>query len=90
VFVSHFEYFSVFSPYSRSYSLHFHFSYFSLFLPLFLVIQFLYLIFHFVQFSRHYPFPKVNISNFLRFSLFLAMVQVLRCAFHIFHVFQCF
>jgi hypothetical protein len=90
VFVSHFEYFSVFSPYSRSYSLHFHFSWFSVYLSFFLVIQFLYLIFNIVQFSRHYPCPKVNISHFRRFSLFLAMFQVLKCAFLIFHVCQCF
>jgi hypothetical protein len=36
------------------------------------------------------PGPTVYISHFPRFSLFLAMFQVLKFAFHIFHVFQCF
>ena len=64
----YFPRFSVFSQYSRSYSL--------------------FLIFHVFQFSRHNPGAKVCVSHFPRFSVFLAVFQVIQCLFPIFHVFQ--
>ena len=47
-------------------------------------------LFTFFSVSRHIPGPTVCISHFSRFSVFLAIFQVLQCAFLIFHVFQCF
>jgi hypothetical protein len=72
VCISHFPWFSVFSPYSRSYSVHFlFFTFFSNF-DTFQVIKWTFLIFHAFQFSCHIPCPTVDISKFstfLQFSL---------------------
>ena len=66
-----FHVFSVFSPYSKSYTVHFSISmYFSVSYPI--------------------PDPKVSISHFPRFTIFLAIFQVLHWAFLIFQVFQFF
>ena len=148
--MSNFPRFSVFSPCSRSYIVHFsfstfftvsrhipgltlsfsHFPSFSEFLALFHVIQYSFLIFHIFQcflpysrsssvcvsyFSRfssflHYsksysvhfsfsmfcsvscpiPDPKVSISHFPPFSVFLAIFQVIQCLCLIFHIFHFF
>ena len=48
------------------------------------------LIFDVFQFSRSIPGPTVSVSNFARFSMFLAISQVLQCVFLILHFFQCF
>ena len=44
----------------------------------------------FFRFSRNIPDPKVCVSHYSRFSVFLAICQVLRYAFLIIHAFQCF
>ena len=71
VCISHFPWFSVFSPFSRSYSVHFSFfSFFSDFVIL-QVVKWMFLIFHDFQFSCHIPCPTVDISklsNFFQFS----------------------
>jgi hypothetical protein len=66
--VSHFPNFSIFSPYSRSYSVHFSFSPYSVFLPIFHILQCVFLIFHYFEFSCHDPGPTVCISHFLPFQ----------------------
>jgi hypothetical protein len=110
---SHFLSWSVFLPFSRSYSLHFSFLHISMILAIFYVLPCVCLIFHVFQFSphnpnlkctflifhliqcfspysrlynvcdafstvfflclffRHIPDPKVSISRFLCFSMFL-------------------
>ena len=45
--------------------------------------------FFFGQFSRDIPGPTVRIAHFSCFLLFIAIFQVLKCAFLIFHVLQC-
>ena len=70
-----------FSPYSRSYSVHFSFSTFSVFLAIFQVIQCLCIIIHVFQFSCHIPGPTVLISHFASFWVFLALFHVLQCVF---------
>ena len=77
--MSHFTCFSVFSPYTRSYSVHFSFLHFSVFLAIFQVLPGDSLIFFVGQFSCHIPGPTGCISYFSSFSLFLAIFQVLRC-----------
>ena len=74
VCVSHFLHFSVFSPYSRSYSVHLSFFTFSVFIAIyqFLICEFL--IFLVSQLSHHIPVPRVCISHFPSFSVFLAML----------------
>ena len=47
-------------------------------------------LFTFFSVSRHMPGPKVCVSHYSRFSVFLAIFQVLQCVLFIFHVFQCF
>ena len=59
--VSHFPWFSVFSPYSRPTVCISHFSRFSVFLAIFHVLQCVFLIFHDFQFSCHTPCPTVCI-----------------------------
>ena len=54
--------FSVFSPYSRSYSVHFSFFTFFSDFVIFQVVTWLFLIFHDFQFSCHIPCPTVDIS----------------------------
>ena len=90
VCVSHFPWFSVYSPYSMSYRVHFPkmwkfflffcFFFFLVLLAIFLVTQCLCLIFPFFNFL---VFFQVLHCVFLIFQLF-------ECAFLIFHVFQCF
>ena len=80
--------FSICSPYSRSYSVHFLFLMsfsFSCHVPDHTV---LFLIFHVFQFSRHILGHTVCISHFPRFSVFLAMFHVIQCLCLIFNVFQ--
>jgi hypothetical protein len=78
VFVSHFPDVSVFSPYSRFYSLHFSFSRFSVFLAIFQVPQCVFLIFHDFHYSRHTPGPTECISHFPCFSVYLAILHVIQ------------
>ena len=60
VCISHFLWFSVFSPYSRSFSVHFSFfTYFSDFV-IFQVIKWMFLIFHDFHFSCHIPRSTVD------------------------------
>ena len=101
---------SVFSPYSRCFSVHFScFTFFSDFVS-FQVVKWMFLIFHDFQFSCHIPrptvgiskfstffrfpqnisSPKVYISHFPRFSVFLPYSRSYRCAFLIFHLFKWF
>ena len=88
---SHFTRLSVFSPYSRSYSVQFSvFLFFSVscHIPCHRVF-----VSHFTRFSdsRHNSGPTVCISHFfLRFSLFLSIFHVLHCVFLILQFFQCF
>jgi hypothetical protein len=95
VCVSHFSRFSVFSPYSRSYSVCVSFSMFFRFLAkiqvlqcvffIFLikiqVLQCLLLIFHVFSVSHHIPGPTLCVSLFASFSMFLAIFHVLPCEF---------
>ena len=64
VCISHFPSFSGFSPYSRSYSVHFSFLTFFSDFVIFQVVMWLFLIFHDFQFSCHIPRPTVDISKF--------------------------
>jgi len=66
--ISHFLLFSVSSPYSRSYSVHFSFFTFFSDFVIFQIIKWMFLIFHDFQFSRYIPGPTVCISHFSRFS----------------------
>jgi len=66
---SHFRWFSVFSPYSRFYSVHFYFSCFSKFLVIFHYLMSVILIFPDFQFSCHIPGSTVCISHFSRCSV---------------------
>ena len=70
VFLSHFPRFSVFSPYSRSYSVCVSFSTFISFHAIIQVLQCVVLIFHVFSVSHHIPCPKVCVSYFPRFSVF--------------------
>jgi len=64
LFIFHFPRFSVFSPYSWSYSVHFSFlTFFSDFVS-FQVVKCMFLIFHDFQFSCHIPCPTMDISKF--------------------------
>ena len=86
-FVSNFPWYSVFSPYSRSSSAHFSFSTFfsiSHHIPGQTVF-----LSHFFTFFRDFKSYIVCFSLSIIFS-FLAILQVLECAFLIFHVFECF
>ena len=58
------------------------------FLPKCHVLQRAFLILTFLSFSHHVPSTTVCISHFPRFSIFLAIFQVLNCPFLIFYVFQ--
>ena len=79
VCVSHFPHFSVFSPYSRSYSVYFSFFKFFVFITIFLILKYEFLIFLVSQISRHIPGPTVCISHFSCFSVFLPIIQVIPC-----------
>jgi hypothetical protein len=58
------------------------------FLDIFQVTQFLCLVLHVFQFSRHNPGPTLCVSHFARFSVFLTIFQVLPCDFLIFLICQ--
>ena len=79
--------FQYFSPYSRSYSVHFSFFTFFSDFVIFQVVKWMFLIFHDFQFSCHIPCPRVDISHFPAFSVFLAIFHILKCVFLIFHIF---
>ena len=83
-----FHIFKCFSPYSRSYSVHFLFSIFRMFLAILQILLCVFLIFHvfhcFSQYSKSY---SLCFSFFIIFS-FLAILKILECAFLIFHVFS--
>ena len=68
--ISHFLRFSVLSPYSRSYSVHFSFFTFFSDFVIFQVVKWMFLIFHDFQFSCHIPRPTVDISKFSSFFQF--------------------
>ena len=70
VCISHFPWFSVFSPYSRSFSGHFSFFTFFSDFVIFQVVKWMFLIFHDFQFSCHIPCPTVDISKFSNFFSF--------------------
>jgi len=70
-------FFSVFSSYSRSYSVHFSFSRFSVFLTIFHVLEYVFLIFHYFQFSPQTASLTVCISLISCFSVSLAIFHVL-------------
>ena len=77
--VSHFPCFLFFSPYSRSYTVHFSFATLmsgSCHIPGQTV--FVYHFPFFFSFPIHIPGPTVCISPFLRFSVFLAIFQVIQ------------
>ena len=67
--VSHFQWFSVFLPYSMSYSGHSKIFHISVFLAIFHVLKCVFIIFRDFQFSLHIPGPTVCISHFSRFSV---------------------
>ena len=96
-----FHEFCCFSPYSKSYSVHFSFYSFSSFLPYSSSFTFCVsfstffsffclFVFCFLCFFFHYPGPTVCISHFSTYLSFLAISQLLKCEFHIFHILQCF
>ena len=75
VCISHFPRFSIFSPYSRSYSVHFSFfSFFSDFV-IFQLVKWVFLIFHDFQFSWHIPSPTVDNSKFSTFFSFPRLIS---------------
>ena len=69
-----------------------HFSFFMLFsdFVIFQVVKWMFLIFYDSQFSCHIPRPTVDISKFFPFSVFLAILHVLKCVFLIFRDFHFF
>ena len=79
---------SVFSPYSRCFSVHFSFFTFFSDSVIFQVVKWMFLIFHDFQFSYHIPGPTVTFLSFPYFSVFLAIFHVLKCVFLIFRDFQ--
>ena len=66
----YFPWFSVFSQYSRSYSVHFSFFTFFSDFVIFQVINWMFIILHDFQFSCHLPCPTVHISKFSTFFSF--------------------
>jgi hypothetical protein len=75
VCISHFPKFSVFSPYSRSYSVHFSFFTFCSDFVIFQVVKWMFLIFHDFQFSCHIPFPTADIPKISTFFIFLSHIS---------------
>ena len=65
---SHIPLFSVFSPYSRSFSVNFSFFTFFIDFVIFQVVKCVFLIFHDFQFSRHIPCTTVDIHIFQLFQ----------------------
>jgi hypothetical protein len=88
--VAHFSWFWIFSPYSRSCSVHFSFSMVCSVSCHILLATVYFSHFNDFQFSVHIPDHRVCISHFPTFSVFLSIIQVLQGVFLIFHVFQCF
>ena len=88
VYISSFPCFECFSPYSRSYSVHFSFPTFLVFLTIFQLLLCVFLFSHDFQFSRHTPGPTVYISHFLRFWVLLTIFQAEHCLGVSFPVFQ--
>ena len=88
VCITHILWYSGFSPYSRSYNVHF--SFFPSFsdFVIFQVLKCVFLIFHDFQFSCHIPCPPVDISHFSAFSVFPAIFHVLNCVFLMIHIFS--
>ena len=80
--------FSVSSPYSRSYSVHFSFFTFFSDFVIVQVLKWMFLVFHGFQFSCHNPCPRWTFLNFPPFSVFLAIFHVLKCVFLISNDFQ--
>ena len=70
VCISHFPLCSVFSPYSRSFSVHFSFFKFFSDIVIFQVVKWMFLIFHDFQFSCHIPCPIVDICKFSTYFSF--------------------
>ena len=68
--ITHFPGFSVFSPSSRSYRVHFSFLTFFSDFVIFQVVKWMFLIFHDFQFSCHIPCPTVDIPKFSTFFSF--------------------
>ncbi len=83
VCISHFPWFSVFSPYSRSYSVHFLFFTFFFDFVIFQAVKWMFLIFHDFQFSCHIPCATVDISKLSNFFSFRRHISPLKvCMFH--------
>ena len=79
VCISHFLRFSGFSPYSRTYSVHFSFFTFCSDFVIFQVVKWMFLIFQDFQFSCHIPCARVDISklsNFLSFPRLISRPKV--------------
>ena len=90
VCISHILWFSVFSPYSRSYSLHFSFFTFCSDFVLFQVVKWMFLIFVDFQFSCHITCATVDIyklSNFFSFPRLISRPKVCISHFPRFSVF---
>ena len=82
MWVSHFPHWSVFSWNSQSYSVHFHVLHvFECFSPYSRSYSVCVLFSTFFQFSHHNPCTPVCIFYISRFSLFLAIYQILQCVF---------
>ena len=68
--ISHFLRFLVFSPYSRSYIVHFSFFTFFSDFVIFQVVKWMFIIYHDFEFSCHIPCPTVDISKLSTFFSF--------------------
>jgi len=77
-----FHIFQCFSPYSWSYSVCFILHVFQCFLPYSKSYSVWFLFSTFFTFSCHFPGPIVCVSQFARFSMFLAIFQILPCFSH--------
>ena len=88
VCISHFPGFSVFSPYSRSYSVHF--SFFTLIsdFVIFQVVKWMLPIFDDFQFSCHIPCSSVDISKLSSFLSFTRHISGTKLCIFIFRDFQ--
>ena len=98
---SQFSRYSVFLPYSKSYTEHFslsthpkvwisHFFCFSVFSPYSRYCTEQFSFSTFFCFSCHIPGQTVFVSHFSTFFSFLAIILVLQCEFIIFNIFECF
>jgi len=82
--VSHFPRFSVFLPYSMSYNVLLSFFMFFSSLAIIQVYCVYFSFFMSLSVSSHIQGPTVCVSHFARFSVFLAIFQVLQCEFFFF------